>query len=258
MDNSSIFGIGFSHHQALLVAYLLTMLCWDRIARRHTSLWPASPALTFAHPWRELAFFGLALFAVIGIGQLYTKHWLLPTTGGAAQVLEALNQIIIFSPILALPMIRRQGWESAWLPTHRIWARVLAGVILSLIAILVFACVRSGARPFIDIVRAVYQPGNLGNLVQVLCEDVAIAILFVRMRAAIGLTKSIVVVAVLFAAAHIPAMLSGPAGLSEFIGLALDAGLGIVVLFFLQRSGDVWWFWWVHFAMDMMQFHATS
>jgi hypothetical protein len=29
-----------------------------------------------------------------------------------------------------------------------------------------------------------------------------------------------------------------------------------VVLYFLQRSSDVWWFWLLHFAMDMMQFYA--
>jgi hypothetical protein len=78
------------------------------------------------------------------------------------------------------------------------------------------------------------------------------------MRSALGLTRSIIIVAVLFAAAHIPAMLSGGAGLMEITGLALDAGLAIVVLFFLQRSADVWWFWWIHFAMDMMQFYSTS
>lgn len=255
----TIWGSGLSHRYALLVAYLVAMVCWDRIARRHTRLWPAErEEVTFAKPWLEIVYFAIALVGVIGIGQLYQKHLLLPTSGPAGQLFEALNQILIFSPVLALPAIRRQGWRSAWLPLDRVWQRILVGIILSLIAMLVFTSVRAGSAPFVDVVRDVYHPKNLGNLAQVLCEDIAIAILFVRMRAAIGLLKSIILVAVLFAAAHVPAMLSAPVGFNEIMGLVADAGLGIVILYFVQRSGDVWWFWGVHFAMDMMQFYSTS
>ena len=38
--------------------------------------------------------------------------------------------------------------------------------------------------------------------------------------------------------------------------LFLDAGLGVLVLVVLRRAQDIWWFWCVHFAMDMMQFDA--
>jgi hypothetical protein len=253
----TIWGSGLSHRYALLVAYLITLLCWDRIARRRATLWPAREEISFARPWLEIACFAVTLVAVLAIGQLYQRHWLLPTAGSAGPVFEALNQILIFGPVLALPAIRRQGWDSAWLPLDRVWLRILIGIILSLIALLVFTSVRSGSAPWIDVIRHVYHPKNLGHLVQVFCEDVAIAILFVRMRAAIGLTKSIITVAVLFAAAHIPAMLVAQVGLAEILGLVADAGLGIVVLYFLQRSADVWWFWWVHFVMDMMQFYAV-
>jgi hypothetical protein len=84
------------------------------------------------------------------------------------------------------------------------------------------------------------------------------AILFVRMRAAVGLWKSIVTVAALFAAAHIPAMLSGPITAGDIMGLVADAGLAVIVLYYLQKSADILWFWWVHFAMDMMQFYAVT
>ena len=254
---AAIWGNGLPHRYALLVAYLLALLCWDRIARRHPALWSDREEPAFARPWLEIVYFVLALTGVLAVGQAYQHHLLLPTNGAAGQFLEAVNQIIIFSPVLALPLIRRQGFSTAWLPMDRVWMRILVGIILSLIASLVFTSVRAGAAPWIDVVRAAYHPQNFGNLVQVLCEDVAVAILFVRMRAAIGLTRSIVTVAVLFAAAHIPAMLSAGVGFGEITGLVADAGLGIVVLYYLQRSGDVWWFWWVHFAMDMMQFYAV-
>jgi hypothetical protein len=253
----SILGTGLSHHYSLLVSYFVALLAWDRVAHRLNDLWPRREAPTFARPWIEIAWFGLALVAVLAIGQLYLRHWLLPQVGPGAVVVEAINQILIFSPVLALPLIRRQGWDTAWLPMNRVWVRMLVGIVLSLIATLAFANVRTGADPWIDIVRDVYHPKNLGSLVQVFCEDVAIAILFVRVRAAVGVLWALIAVAVLFAAAHIPAMLAAPLGMTEIAGLVADAGLAIVVLYFLQRGGDVWWFFWVHFAMDMMQFYAV-
>jgi hypothetical protein len=257
MSDASMFGIGLSHHYALLVAYAITMLAWDRVARRTSNLWPTPAPLSFVHPWREVGFFAIALVLTLGIGQLFVHKWLLPSSGPLSPLVDALNQLIIFAPIVALPLVRRQGWASAWLPSRRVWARILAGLILSLIASLVFTSVRTGSMPWIHVLGQVYHPKNAGNLVQVLCEDVAIAILFVRLRAALGLRRTIVAVAVLFAAAHIPALLANGASLGELSGLVLDAGLGVLVLFYLQRSGDVWWFWWVHFAMDMMQFYAV-
>ena len=32
--------------------------------------------------------------------------------------------------------------------------------------------------------------------------------------------------------------------------------LGVLMLTLLQRLRDVWWFWMVHFALDMTQFFA--
>src|SRR4029453_18152749 len=104
----------------------------------------------------------------------------------------------------------------------------------------------------------VYQPKNVGLAVQVLSEDLAIAILFVRFQAAIGLRVTIILIASLFAAAHIPSLVVKGTSLRELASLVLDAGLGVVVLFVAQRSADVWWLWCVHFAMDMMQLYAAT
>lgn len=87
-------------------------------------------------------------------------------------------------------------------------------------------------------------------------EDITIAIIFVRLRAWIGTWWSIGIVAVLFAAGHIPAMINQGVSLSEFSNLFLDTALGVGVLGVLQRARDIWWFWFVHFAMDMMQYYA--
>jgi len=68
----------------------------------------------------------------------------------------------------------------------------------------------------------------------------------------------IALVATLFAAGHIPAFISTGTPWNELGSLILDAVLGIAVLSAVQRSEDIWWFWCVHYAMDMMQFYAVS
>jgi hypothetical protein len=198
------------------------------------------------------------VLGVLAIGQLYVRHWLLPPGGPVAPLIEAANQVLIFSPILAVPLLRRHGLRTAWLPLDRPWARLPVGLVLAALAILAFTLVRPGSDSWLQVYPRVYELANVGIMVQVLCEDIAIAILFVRLRAALGLRGTVFLVASSFAAAHIPAMVASGASLGDLGRLVLDAGLGVVVLSILQRSADVWWFWCVHYALDMMQFCTVT
>ena len=213
--------------------------------------------MVFPHPWREVGWALGSVAAVLGIGLLYGAGWLLPGTGPLRLPFEALNQLVIFSPMLVLLAVRRLPLITAWLPARRIWLRVGSGLRIALLATLLFSLARTGSAPWPAIVLRVYHPRNVAFAIQVLLEDVTIAILFVRFAAAVGLRGTIPVVATLFAAAHIPAMLQGGATWPELTRLVLDAGPGVGILSVVRRSGDVWWFWMVHFAMDMMQFHAV-
>ncbi len=247
-----------AHHYALLGGYGTAVVAWLVVARVFPNLWPRQDAIAFVRPWREVAWALLAVLGVLAVGQLYVRHWLLTASGPLAPFVEAGNQLLIFAPILAVPFLRRQGFRSAWMPIDRLWARLLVGLALAALAILTFTSVRKGSESWLEIYPRVYHPKNIGLSVQVLFEDVGIAILFVRFRAAMGLRGTIVLVACLFAASHIPAMIAGGAPVRELDGLVLDAGLGVIVLFIAQRSADVWWLWCVHFAMDMMQFCAVT
>jgi hypothetical protein len=268
--DDTILGAGLSHHYALFVSYAIAMLAWGRIARRSGSLWATPATFGFARPRREMGVFAAALLLVLAIGQLFARDLLLPARGVPDPVVDAANQLLIFAPIIALPFVRRRAlfteagpadarsvFASMWLPLDRVWARLLTGGALSLVAVLVFTSVRSGSDAFVQVVARVYSPSNLGHWTQVFCEDIAIAVLFVRVRTLLGLWRTIAGAAVLFAAAHVPALVAGGASPGELAGLALDAALGVMVLYFVQRSADVWWFVWVHFALDMMQFHAV-
>lgn len=62
-----------------------------------------------------------------------------------------------------------------------------------------------------------------------------------------------VIVALLFAGGHIPAQLANGLAPSEMLYLVFDFVLAAGVIGVVQRSADIWWFWCVHFAIDMTQ-----
>lgn len=246
------------HYPALVVAYGAGLAGWLLVSRVLPSLWPRRPAEHFDHPWKE---FGLALLGaggVLAVGQLWTRGIRLPEDGPLGPLAGALNQLLIFAPLLLVPVLRRQPWTTAWLPRARAGRRLLVGVVLASVAVTAYSFAREGAsRPW-TILGRIARYEQLDESVQVLLEDVVIAILFVRLAAAIGKPRAVVLVACLFAAGHIPAMLAEGASWPEALGLLRDAGLGVFVILVLQRSSDVLWFWPIHFCLDMTQYARVS
>jgi hypothetical protein len=250
--------MALSHHQSLLAAYATALLGWLVVARFLPGLWPRRQPHAPERPWLELALALLAALAVVAVGQLYVRRWLLPMAGPFRVALDAVNQVLIFSPVLALLEVRRVPPRDVWLPPDRVWARLLVGCGLALLAALVFTAVRDGSAPLWTVVPRVCHPKNASLLVQVFLEDLTTALLFLRVRAALGGPVAILLVPALFAAGHVPTLWAEGAPPHQLALLLLDAGLGLLAVGVLQRSADIWWFWCVHFAMDMMQFYAVS
>lgn len=246
------------HYSPLLFAYAVALGGWLLANRLLPKVWPRKPADDFAHPWREL---GIALVGAIGIlavGQLWSRGIRLPESGALGPVFGAINQVLIFAPILLVPVLRRQSWTTAWLPSKWLARRTLVGLALAGLAVTAYALLREGAdRPWVLLTR-IWRFEHFDEMVQVFLEDLTIAILFVRLAAAIGTGWATLVVACLFAVGHVPAMVSQGASGSELLGLLRDAGLGVAVILVLQRSRDVVWFWCVHFCLDMTQFAGVS
>jgi hypothetical protein len=243
-----------SHYAALTIAYAAALAGWVLIDRRAPSLWPRGAPETFANAWVEFAIALAGAVGVIAVGQLWAHGIHLPEHGPLGPLLGAVDQVLIFAPMLLVVRIRRQPWTSAWLSRPRIVQRLGNGLALSVVAVTVYASVRAGAPAPWTLVGRVWRYGNLDIAAQVLLEDIAIAILFVRLAAAIGARWATVLVAVLFAVGHIPAMVAGGATWSELGGLLRDAALGAAAISVLQHSRDVLWFWCIHFSLDMMQF----
>jgi hypothetical protein len=245
-----------SYYVVLVAAYSAALSAWLVIYRTVPQLWKPVPSPKFSRPWREFGWALLAAVGILAVGQLYQHHMLLPESGAFRIPAQILNQALIFSPVLALLALRRQNLSTVWIRKDRVWLRLAIGLGLAVLAIRIFTLVRSGAHPWLAVTRDVYQLKNLGYAAQVLGEDIAIAMLLVRLSAAIRPVWAILATAALFAAGHIPGLLHSGARAQEFIGLVLDFALVAGAITALRRSADIWWFWCIHFAMDMMQFSA--
>ena len=246
------------HYPALVLAYLVGLGGWLLAVRLLPEVWPRRPAVRFERPWRELGLALLAVGGVVGLGQLWLRGVRLPEEGVLAPVMGALNQALVFSPVLLVPVLRRQSWETAWLPRGQVGTRLLVGAALATLAVGAYALVRQGADAPWLVVARIPRYEHLDEAVQVLGEDLSIAILFVRFAAAVGPRQAVVLVALLFAAGHVPAMLSTGASVGDLLALLRDVGLGVVALLVLMRSRDVLWFWCLHLALDLTQFSRVS
>jgi hypothetical protein len=196
----------------------------------------------------------LGVVGTLALGQLWSAGIKLKTEGPLFPLAESINQIVIFAPIMLVPILRRDGWASAWIQWRAFPLRVAIGVAFALVVLFLYSRLETGAPSYGDTLRGVFTPSRAHLAVQVLLEDLAIAILFVRLAAAAGPRKAILGVALLFAAAHIPAMVAQGVAASELVGLVRDFGLGLIVLGTAWRSADIMWLWPVHFALDMTQF----
>ena len=246
------------HYPALVVAYLTGLGGWLVASRLVPHVWPREQVEGFKRPWME---FGIALVGAIGVlamGQLWNRGIRLPEQGPSGPIFGAINQVLIFAPILLVVVVRRQSWATAWLPRSRVGVRLLVGLSLAAFAVTAYSLFRAGSDAAWVLLTRIWRYEHLDEMTQVFLEDLTIAILFVRLAGAAGSRSATVVVACLFAAGHIPAMVSDGATWMELAGLMRDAGLGVAAILVLQRSRDVLWFWCIHFCLDMTQYTRVS
>lgn len=249
--------IDFGQYIGLYAAYGTGALVWLIALRTMPSLWPAgaSSGITFAKPWREVLWALLACLGVVAVGQAYQHGLRLPVHGSWGTLAESINQVMIFSPVILLLVLRRQGLSTAWLPTKRVPQRLVVGVAVSLAALAAYGLARHELDRYGMYLSRIYTLGNADKAVQVFLEDVSIAVFMCRLTAAMKRPWiSAGLVGALFAAGHIPAMLSHGAAGGDLLGLVLDGLLGLFMVRILQRAGDIWWFWCLHFMLDMTQF----
>lgn len=242
----------------LISAYLISICLWFNIAKYTKMFLWASP-INYK-PTKPSLEFGLSILTVVVIliiGQLYLRDWLIPNTNKNVFV-DAFNQIIIFSPIIALLIIRNDPIESLWLRKDHILQRVLVGFILALIALFITWIIYNSTRPFVELIGHTFNIKNTSHLTQIFLEDITIALVLVRLSTWIGKYKAILIVSILFAASHIPSMIVNGVTFNEMGSLILDSIIGVIVLIALSKSQDIWWFIPLHFVMDMTQYFTYT
>lgn len=247
----------FAAYTSLVVATLILGTLWRRSARG-APIWPACERIELDRPWLDVALLLVSIAGVIGVGQLYMRGLLLPSEGALGSVCEAINQALIFSPVALLLVVRRQGPRTAFLPMERFWTRGVAGLGLGVAAGIAYSTATLDPTGLLSSIGAEASSGRLpAHAVQVLMEDLVIAALLVRLAGALRSEWGAgVLVAMLFAAAHVPAMLAGedPVGTREIVRLSMDALIGVVVMVGLVRTRDVLWLYPTHLLMDIAQF----
>lgn len=240
---------GLAHDLGLLVGWWVALAAWFALAQLLPRLWPAPGEPDIQDRWRSLAWALIAMAATLGLSRLHAAGFMLVVPGIAGAIASAVEQLIIFAPMMLVPRLLDER-QTSWLPARRIWLRALIGVALAELALLAYAG-RHGASGWWAATRATWDPWNLPYLVEVFCQDVALAILFVRLRAVMGHGWALALVAAGFALAQLPAAaaIDGEA----LVRLAVDFGLGAIVLAVAARCADLWWLVWVHFAMDTLK-----
>ena len=133
----------------------------------------------------------------------------------------------------------------------------LVGLFLAFCGLTVYWLTRSDSNEISFLFSNIYNYKNISHLVQVFMEDITIALVFVRLTTWIGNKWSIIIVATLFSAGHIPSLISNGATFVEISSLSIDIILGLLVLTAVSKSRDIWWFFMVHFALDMTQFYGS-
>ena len=246
------------HYLPLVVAYLLCMAGWLLANRLFPWVWPRAAVEAISSSWKELGFALLGALGILVMGQFWSRGIRIPEQGSFRPILASINQMLIFSPILLVLVIRRQPLTSAWLPRARLAIRLLIGVVLASLALTAYSILREGAAAPWVLFGRIWRYENIDIMLQVFLEDLTIAILFVRLAGAIGARWATAIVPCLFAAGHIPAMISQGASWLELVGLLRDTGLGVAVILVVQRSRDIVWFWVIHFCLDMTQFARIS
>lgn len=245
-----------SHYIALVPAYATAASLWFVISLFLKTLWNNEATTEFKKPWLEFVYAIIAVLMILGIGQLYIRAMLIPNNGN--NYIDALNQFLIFSPTILLIIARQQSIKSIWLPISRIPVRIFIGLIIALISLFIYWLIRKNAAGYVSILSNTYNPKNISHLVQVFMEDITIALVFVRLSAWIGREWAIGIVALLFAAGHIPSLLSSGASTIEISSLFIDTFIAIVILSAVSKSKDIWWFFMVHFALDMAQYYGGN
>ncbi len=238
---------------ALIAGYLAACGGWMLVHWLRPSVWPPRTVLHTDHKWWDFTMVILAGGAVIGLGLLYQKGWLLPKLDGwSGDLIWQINNLIIYAPVFVVLIHRAQSTSTIYLTLEGLPIKLAAGLGFGLVSVTVYLTLRGELGRLPDVAVASVRPGNLRDFLPVFLEGVVIAFAYVRLRWAVGQWPALIAPGLIFAATHIPRQLDSGTGTGEMVGyFAVTAGITFFVLYTLERSRDVIWLGIVHYLMDV-------
>ena len=215
--------------------------------------WHALEPIRLERPGREVLWALAAVVVLVGISvatdNLFGTWKRHPSFGRLVYFGQLL---LVYSPIFALLLWRRQGLKTCFLRFDKLPVKILLGLGVALIASFIFLLVRGRAGAFPEFLTTLGKGGVVAML-QTFMEGFGIGFLLYRVGAWIGIGWSSVVVAILFMAAHLPNYTSGAFHLSLPVALLAalaHAGIAVLILVGVWKSQDIIVFGFLHWFIN--------
>ena len=237
----------------LTLAYLSACVLWFLLDRGSKS-WQIETIEKPPKPWIDLMLGLVACVVILVIGQLYSAGYLIPQSGSKVlnYFIWPLNNVIIFSPIFLVLLIRKQSLKTVFISGNEVPLKLLFGLVASIVGILIFLSLRGELSRIPEIAARSVKPGSLSSFPATFFENVAIAFLFVRLKWVLGMRWAIAVPALLFAFSHVPGSLAeGDSWGTIITFFILTGGLTTFILYTAYRSRDILWLGALHYLMDV-------
>lgn len=205
------------------------------------------------HPYWDLALVIAAGAGIFLLGGAYRAGWLLPTGSSAAGRLGWMaDNLIIYSPIAAVLLVRRQSPRTIFLSPVRLPEKIALGLVLGIVAVVVYSAPRGELSEVPRYLASALRTEKLVDFLPVFLEGVALAFAFVRLRWVVGTAAAIAIPSLLFAAAHVPGQLAADRdAVHVAVFFVFNTALPAAILWTVQRSRDVIWIGLVHYLMDI-------
>lgn len=204
--------------------------------------WHALEPIRLERPGREALWALAATVFLVGISvatDILFRTWKRHPSFGSLIYFGQL--LLVYSPIFALLIWRRQGLETCFVRFDKLPFKILLGTALAAIASFLFLLARGWAGTFDEFVPTLGK-GGIVAMFQTFMEGFAIGCLLYRVGAWIGIGWTSVVVAILFMAAHIPNYTGGAFHLSlnaAILVAAAHAGISVLIFVAAWRSQDI-------------------
>ncbi len=237
----------------VLLGYGIPCLLWYLLSKYKPSVWPIITIEKPEKPGRDLIYGLLAVFGILGIGQLWSAGLLIPypsSKGTMSVIVHWLNNLIIYSPVFIVLFLRKQSLHTIFLGFKDVPVKLVFGGLSAIVGVELYMVFNGGHAGTILTKGLDYE--NIRNFLPVFLEGVALAFLFVRLKWTVGLKWAIAIPAILFSLAHIPRAINEESPLDVIlIDSVLTALVTVVVFSTTAKSRDIIWLGVLHYFLDI-------